>query len=130
VSVARIEANGQDWGELRLRFSLEQTEVASPVKLARYLAQQIASAIHNAELASSNRTLAKGLAELKDEVATRKILERAKGVLAETQNLAPARAEALLKRHSERTGRSLREISEAVRTLQKSGFSVPLQRIA
>jgi AmiR/NasT family two-component response regulator len=51
---------------------------------------------------------------LRDALAARKVIERAKGLLMERQGLSEADAFARIRRVSQHTGRPLREVAEAI----------------
>lgn len=60
------------------------------------------------------RKLQEEISELEDELATRKIVERAKGLLMKHYNLSEEEAHRLLQRRSMETRKPMREVAEAV----------------
>ena len=60
------------------------------------------------------RSLEKEVADLKDAFETRKLVDRAKGVLMDTQNLSEAEAFRTIQKMSMNSRKSMREIAEAI----------------
>jgi len=65
------------------------------------------------------RTLEKEAADLRDTLETRKLVERAKGVLMDTQGLKEAEAFRKIQKLSMNTRKSMREIAEAILLAQQ-----------
>src|SRR5204863_1464905 len=63
---------------------------------------------------SEFRTLEKEAADLRDTLETRKLVERAKGVLMESGGLKEAEAFRKIQRLSMNTRKSVREVAEAI----------------
>lgn len=73
--VANLSRGGTTWGELAIYFNLADFPVASPFRLANFLAQQIAWLIARTELEQHREAVEEDLKSLHDEIALRKLLE-------------------------------------------------------
>ncbi|MBV8551006.1 MAG: ANTAR domain-containing protein [Acidobacteriaceae bacterium] len=113
-AVAGIRANGRDWGELRLYFDVQAASLQSPLRFAKFVAQQIAAMLNRLELSEANKALRGRIARIEHRLKTRKAVQRAKGILARTRGISEADAIRLLVRYSREERRSLYQISEAV----------------
>ena len=67
------------------------------------------------------RSLETEVANLKDLLETRKLIERAKGVLMDTHNLREADAFSRMRRLSMNSRRSMREVAEAILLAYEAG---------
>jgi two-component system, response regulator PdtaR len=67
------------------------------------------------------RSLESEVAGLKDLLETRKVIERAKGVLMDTHNLREAEAFSRMRRLSMNSRRSMREVAEAILLAYEAG---------
>jgi len=82
------------------------------------LANQAAVAIENAELDLRVRSAEEAL-------LTRKLIERAKEILAQDANILPSEAYRLIQKQSMDTRKSMREIAEAIVLISKMKKSLP-----
>ena len=67
------------------------------------------------------RSLETEVAELKDHVETRRLVERAKGILMDMQQLSEDEAYQRIRRTSMNKGRPMREIAEAIILAREAG---------
>ena len=70
------------------------------------------------------RQMQQDLAETKDTLETRKLVERAKGVLMDSQNLKEAEAFRRIQRLSMNSRKSMREVAEAILLAHEAGRSL------
>ena len=70
------------------------------------------------------RQMQQDLAETKDTLETRKLVERAKGVLMDSQNLKEAEAFRRIQRLSMNSRKSMREVAEAILLAHEAGQSL------
>jgi two-component system, response regulator PdtaR len=70
------------------------------------------------------RQIQQDLAETKDTLETRKLVERAKGVLMDSQNLKEAEAFRRIQRLSMNSRKSMREVAEAILLAHEAGRSL------
>jgi two-component system, response regulator PdtaR len=70
------------------------------------------------------RQIQQDLAETKETLETRKLVERAKGVLMDSQNLKEAEAFRRIQRLSMNSRKSMREVAEAILLAHEAGHSL------
>ena len=79
--------------------------------LARYIASQAATTLHNVRIYDATRTLAQ---QLEQAMVSRATIEQAKGVLAAQTGCSPDEAFVLLRTASQRENVKLREVAERI----------------
>jgi hypothetical protein len=117
-AVAEIAAGGIRWGELRLRFDAHGVELESPVRFATFFAQQIAGMLNRLALESQSKMLRRRLTRLTHRLQTRKLVQRASGILARMHGIPQSNAIRLLIRHSREKRSSLYCVSEGIILLE------------
>jgi hypothetical protein len=127
---APIASADAKWGELRIRFDLTKFEVESPVRFARFVAQQLSLVLARADAERRNHALRKQIDSLAADLDTRKFVQRAAGILGRQRGLPEARATAMLHHHAIQTGRDLRQVAEAVITAYSRNFAIGQRRTA
>jgi hypothetical protein len=105
---------GQKLGQVELYFELQPSALASPLRFARFIAQQIGMAAERASLAIRRAELRVELNELQASIASRKAINRAKALLMHAHMLNEDEAFVLLRRYSENTGRTLHQVADAI----------------
>lgn len=105
---APIAAQGRTWGEIELY--CEATGIAG------FLGQQLGVWLWKRELAEENAALKLSRTWMADQIATDKVVARAKALLAKTRRISPGEAEKMIRQHSLQSGRDLREVAEALIT--------------
>jgi PAS domain S-box-containing protein len=112
VMALPLEVRGETLGALNL-YSTEPAAFSDPTRerLAELLAGQAAVALANARLYESSSRLA---TQLQEAMASRGVIEQAKGVLMARERCTEDQAFDILRRASQRTNRKLREIAKLV----------------
>lgn len=113
-AIEKIVVGGRYGGELRLDFDLRTLTVESPIRFTRFVAEQIAGMLHRWDLERRRDALVESVERLRSGLATRKAVERAKGILARSQDISESDALARLRRESRDSGLSLREVADSV----------------
>jgi hypothetical protein len=113
-AVTDISIAGRTWGQVRLFFELHNHRVESPLRFARFIAQQIAFMLERLALAHQRDLLAAQLESLRRRLKTRKAVHRATGILTRTRGISELEAMALLRTHARQSRRSLGFIAEGV----------------
>lgn len=98
-------------GALNIYCERDHAFGASEVQLARMLADQAAVALANARLYESSSQLAE---QLREALASRGLIEQAKGILMARERLGEDEAFDILRRASQRTNRKLRDIARQI----------------
>jgi hypothetical protein len=105
---------------LRLSFDLNTEAVESPLKLARFVAQQIRAVLTISVLKAENGNLKSLVGKLESIVARRKTLHRARALICRKHRVSEAEALLLIRRYSRSQKCSLHEIALAIVACESS----------
>jgi len=105
-----LAVRGEPIGALNL-YSRDRDGFAGAIEVGRMFAWQAAVAIANAELYDVTRKLAE---QLQEAMASRAVIEQAKGVLMADQGCGPKEAFELLRQASQRENVKLRDIAQRI----------------
>ncbi|MBI4050547.1 MAG: GAF and ANTAR domain-containing protein [Candidatus Doudnabacteria bacterium] len=94
-------------GVINIQYRRKRKFVREKVRFLEIIARQVGGAIENARLITETGVL-------KQTLETRKIVEKAKGIIMKRQGLSEAEAQKLLHKKSMDNRKSLREVAEAV----------------
>jgi hypothetical protein len=112
-AVADIGAHGQSWGELRLYFELQPSTLESPLRFAKFVAQQVALQLSRWSLTRRADTLKAGIEQLRKIIEKRKAIQRARAIIGNAQGINDSEALRVMREHSRESGRTLHEVAEA-----------------
>lgn len=84
------------------------------ISLLTFIGEQMGGAIRKSFLAEENARLQEETAEMRRQLETRKIVERAKGILQHRHSLTEEEAYLRLRNESRRLRRPMRELAEAI----------------
>lgn len=87
---------------------------AGEISLLTFVGEQMGGAIAKSVLAEENARLLEESAEMRRQLETRKLVERAKGILQFRHNLTEEEAYLRLRNESRRLRRPMRELAEAI----------------
>lgn len=105
---------GEAIGVLNVHHKEPYEHSAGEISLMSFLGEQIGGAIAFAQLAADHSRLQKESRAMKEQLETRKLTERAKGILQKMFNLTEREAYQRLRDESRRLRKPIREIAEAV----------------
>jgi len=105
---------GDTLGRLRIFFEPRIHSLKSPLRFARFLAQQAALLLNRLDLLASHNSHLTRIARLQRRLEMRKIVQRAKGILAEMQGIPEDDALALFFRYAHQSRRRLQPLAEAI----------------
>ena len=94
-------------GVINVQYRKQHKYSEQEMVLLQTIASQIGGAIYNAKLISETRTL-------KEALATRKVVEKARGLLMKHQNLSEAEAYNAIRKKSMDTKKTMKEVAEAI----------------
>jgi hypothetical protein len=106
---AEAKANGRTWGVCSFRLKAASYELTAP-----FLAEQLAVACSRHHLLNRNEDLRLQLWYLAEEIAVRKALNRACGIITADTGLQHEQGELILRAYARRNGTSLRALAENV----------------
>jgi signal transduction protein with GAF and PtsI domain len=87
---------------------------AEEIGLLTFIGEQMGNAVARARLSEENARLMEETLEMRRELETRKLVERAKGILQRNHNLTEEEAYLRLRNESRRMRRPMRELAEAI----------------
>jgi hypothetical protein len=104
---APLRASGRELGKL-----LVQAEL--PQRVSNYVGEQLGMLLERIQLSQDQARLEADLAGLRDDLATRKAVQRAQGILVMRRGITPASARRWLSQQAKQTGLTLLEVAEQV----------------
>lgn len=84
------------------------------ISLLTFIGEQMGTAIHKSLLEAENRRLLEAAEEMRRQLETRKLVERAKGILQQRQHMTEEDAYLRLRNESRRLRRPMRDLAEAI----------------
>lgn len=116
-----VRAHGVTWGSLRIHFDPALAQVEAAEGFTRFVAQQVASVLHRLSLLDEMEAHQRRLAILQRRLETRKVVHRARGIVAQARGISESEALRLMKRQARVSRRSLSQLSQAL----IGGFETP-----
>jgi uroporphyrinogen-III synthase len=130
-SVPLVSA-GEVIGVINVHHREKHNYQAEEISLLTFIGEQMGGALARAKLAEENARLVEETQEMKRQLETRKLVERAKGILQYKFNLTEEEAYLRLRNESRRLRRPMRDLAEAIILTEdlarKSGDSPSLER--
>ena len=113
-ATGEIKAGQWSWGKYRIYFDLRDCKLESPLAFTRFVAQQIACFLNNLALLQERDMLVRRKARNEYRLSRRKLVERAKGILAQRHALPQDDALRMLIRITRESRRSLRRVAQSI----------------
>lgn len=111
---APLLSGGDVIGVMNVHHREPRAHPPGEVSLLAFLGQQMGGAIARSRLMEENSRLQEQALEMKRQLETRKLVERAKGILQEQYKLTEREAYQRLRNESRRQRRPMRELAEAL----------------
>jgi signal transduction protein with GAF and PtsI domain len=109
-----LVSGGDVIGVINVHHRERHPHTPDEVSLLTFIGEQMGGAITKSFLAEENARLQEESAEMRRQLETRKIMERAKGILQHRHNLTEEEAYLRLRNESRRLRRPMRELAEAI----------------
>ena len=109
-----LVTTGDIIGVINVHHREQHEHTSDEVALLTFVGEQMGGAISKSLLAEENARLLEETQEMKRQLETRKLVERAKGILQHRQNLSEEEAYLRLRNESRRLRRPMRELAEAI----------------
>ncbi len=109
-----LVAGGDAIGVINVHHRQPHAHSAAEVALLSFIGEQLGGAIARARLEEENRRLQDETLEMKRQLETRKLVERAKGILQQKYRLTEEEAYLRLRNESRRQRRPVRELAEEI----------------
>ncbi len=110
----RLVSGGEVIGVINVHHRDPHHHTADEISLLTFVGEQMGGAISKSLLAEQNARLQEETAEMRRQLETRKIVERAKGILQHRHALTEEEAYLRLRNESRRLRRPMRELAEAI----------------
>ncbi len=109
-----IVANGETIGVVNVHHRRAHEHTEQEISLAKFVGEQMGNAISRAKLVEENVRLSQETEEIKRELETRKVVERAKGIMMRNHGLSEEEAYLRLRGEARRMRRTMKELAEAI----------------
>jgi len=119
---------GKAIGVINVHHREQHTHSADEISTIQFIGEQMGSAIAKSLLEEENVRLAEETAEVKRQLETRKVVERAKGILQRRQSLTEEEAYLRMRNESRRLRRPMKELAEAIILAEELGRKEPAPR--
>jgi two-component system, response regulator PdtaR len=107
-------SGGEVIGVINVHHREPHYHTTDEISLLTFVGEQMGGAISKSVLAEENARLQEETAEMRRQLETRKIVERAKGILQHRHSLTEEEAYLRLRNESRRLRRPMRELAEAI----------------
>jgi signal transduction protein with GAF and PtsI domain len=105
---------GEITGVINVHHRQEHDHTPDEISLLTFVGEQMGAAISKAVLEEQNQLLRRETEEMKLQLETRKLVERAKGILQSRHNLTEEEAYLRLRNESRRLRRPMKDLAEAI----------------
>lgn len=122
---APLLSGGDTVGVMNVHHREARNHSPGEVELLAFLGQQMGGAIVRSRLLEENARLQEETLEMKRQLETRKLVERAKGILQDKYGLSEKDAYDRLRNESRRLRRPIRDLAEAVITTEELAREIP-----
>ncbi len=109
-----LVSGGDLIGVVNVHHRDEHPHTSEEIGLLTFIGEQMGNAISKASLADQNARLLEETQEMKRQLETRKLVERAKGILQSRYKLTEEEAYLRLRNESRRLRRPMRDLAEAI----------------
>jgi uroporphyrinogen-III synthase len=112
---------GKAIGVINVHHRESHIHSAEEISTIQFMGEQMGSAIAKSLLEEENARLTEETAEVKRQLETRKVVERAKGILQRRQNLTEEEAYLRMRNESRRLRRPMKDLAEAIILAEELG---------
>jgi two-component system, response regulator PdtaR len=119
---------GQAIGVINVHHREKHVHSAEEISTIQFIGEQMGGAIAKSLLEEENARLTEETAEVKRQLETRKVVERAKGILQRRQSLTEEEAYLRMRNESRRLRRPMKELADAIILAEELGRKDPAAR--
>ncbi len=109
-----LVSGGEIIGVINVHHRQQHDHTPDEISLLTFIGEQMGGAISKSGLAETNARLLEETLEMKRQLETRKVVERAKGILQQRYSLTEEEAYLRLRNESRRLRRPMKELAEAI----------------
>lgn len=113
--------SGATIGVINIHHRDQHAHTAEEVSTIQFIGEQMGAAIGKSLLAEENARLTEEAAEVKRQLETRKVVERAKGILQRRQGITEEEAYLRMRNESRRLRKPMKELAEAIILAEELG---------
>ena len=116
-----VISGGKAIGVINAHHREQHAHTAEEISTLQFIGEQMGTAIAKSLLEEENARLAEETTEAKRQLETRKVVERAKGILQRRQNLSEEEAYLRMRNESRRLRRPMKDLAEAIILAEELG---------
>lgn len=109
-----LRAGGRELGKLIACYASAEFHGSIPQRVSQYVGEQLGMLLERARLSKDRMRLGAALARLREELAVRKVLQRAQGILMARRGMSADAANLWISQEARRSGVSLRRVAELI----------------
>jgi GAF domain-containing protein len=109
-----LRDGGETLGKATLCFASHRFEGGLQQRLADFVGEQLGMLLARTRLAERRAELRDEIARIEEDLATRKVMQRAEGILIAKRGMAAAVAERWIAQQSQRTGLTKRDVADRI----------------
>jgi signal transduction protein with GAF and PtsI domain len=109
-----LVSGGDVIGVINVHHRDKHNHTGEEISLLTFIGEQMGGAVSKSGLSETNARLLEETLEMKRQLETRKLVERAKGILQQRYNLSEEEAYLRLRNESRRLRRPMKELAEAI----------------
>lgn len=120
-----VISGGKAIGVINAHHREQHQHTAGEISTLQFIGEQMGTAIAKSLLEEENARLAEETTEARRQLETRKVVERAKGILQRRQNLSEEEAYLRMRNESRRLRRPMKDLAEAIILAEELGRREP-----
>jgi len=109
-----LRAGGNELGKLIVCYASQEFHGTAPQRVSQYTGEQLGMLLERTRLHDNRKRLGGALVSLREELATRKVLERAQGILTARRGMALPAARLWISQEARRSGLPRRAIADRI----------------
>lgn len=114
VHAVPLRAGGRELGKLIACYATSESHAAIPHRISTYVGEQLGMLLERTRFRQDGERLEAELHRLRDDLATRKAVQRAQGILVMQRGITPASARRWISERARETASSVRQVAEAI----------------
>jgi uroporphyrinogen-III synthase len=116
-----VVSGGRAIGVINTHHREQHAHTSEEISTLQFIGEQMGTAIAKSLLEEENAKLVEETTEAKRQLETRKVVERAKGILQQRQNLSEEEAYLRMRNESRRLRRPMKDLAEAIILAEELG---------
>jgi hypothetical protein len=109
-----LRDGGKKLGKVTLCFASDHFQGSLPQRLSDFVGEQLGMLLARTRLSEHRARLKREIAKIEEDLASRKVLQRAEGILIAKRGMPAAAAKRWIAQQSERTGLSAQDVADRI----------------